>query len=275
MNDQPPIPPAQTPPPEEGLIPGTVVGQEPKPEQPVQPVSLPATPPPPPPAEPVKALPQTPAIEPLQEDGRFGKFIRTALRLLVLSLVMFAAGFLLAYFLLYQPTMKQLEDNRADLQTTSAALETKNAEYLDLKSQYDDLVGNATKIEARASLALALRSLELADLGIEKKNNVVVLTQLQLTRGYVDELLPYLQAQGQQELADELTGLMKTAETELVRDPQAIGPAVSLTKLVDGADLVTGTNGQGVTYSFIVSNAGDVALTNVTLIDTGNAVQGK
>ena len=227
MNDQPPIPPAQTPPPEEGLNPGAAASQEPKPDdQPVEPVGVPVTPPPTPAVDPGKATPQPPAIEPLQEDGRFGKFIRTALRLLVLSLVMFAAGFLLAYFLLYQPTMKQLEDNRADLQTTSAALETKNAEYLDLKSQYDDLVGNATKIEDRASLALALRSLELADLGVQKKNNVVVRTQLQLTRKYLDELLPYLQAQGQQEMADELVGLMKTAETELVRDPQAIGPAV-------------------------------------------------
>ncbi|HMP00552.1 MAG TPA: hypothetical protein PKE26_15760, partial [Kiritimatiellia bacterium] len=47
-----------------------------------------------------------------------------------------------------------------------------------------------------------------------------------------------------------------------------IAPSIALTKLVDGVNLVTGTNGQPVVYSFIVLNDGDVALTNVTLIDT-------
>jgi uncharacterized repeat protein (TIGR01451 family) len=47
-----------------------------------------------------------------------------------------------------------------------------------------------------------------------------------------------------------------------------IAPSIALTKLVDGVNLVTGTNGQPVVYSFIVLNDGDVTLTNVTLIDT-------
>jgi hypothetical protein len=197
-------------------------GEQPKPAVEVTPIKVPVAPP----VEPVKSTSQPPVIEPLQEEGRFGKFMRNALRLFTLSLVMFAAGFLVAYFLLYQPTMKQLDTKSVDLQTTSGELETLKADYTELKGQYDGLLADATKIEARASLALGLRSLELAKLGIEKKNNVVVRNQLQLTRKYVDELLPYLVSAGEQDMATELGDLMQSAETELVRDPQAIGPAV-------------------------------------------------
>jgi hypothetical protein len=203
-------------------------GEQPKPAEEVKPVKAPDSPAqtPAPPVESVKPIPQSPVIEDLKEEGRFGKFMRNALRLFTLSLVMFAAGFLLAYFLLYQPTMKQLDTKSVDLQTTSGELETKTADYSELKSQYDELKANETKIGARANLALALRSLELANLGIDKKNNVVVRNQLQLTRKYVDELLPYLAGAGEQDMATELGGLMQSAETELVRDPQAIAPAV-------------------------------------------------
>jgi F0F1-type ATP synthase membrane subunit b/b' len=192
-------------------------GEHPKPAEEVKPGRAPeiSTP-----------IPQPPVIEPLKEESRFSKFIRNALRLFTLSLVMFAAGFLVVYFLIYQPTLKQLEARSTELQITSAELETRKADYTELKSQYDGLLANATKIEARASLALALRSLELANQGIEKKNNVVVRNQLQLTRKYVDELLPYLVGAGEQDMATELGDLMQSAETELVRDPQAIGPAV-------------------------------------------------
>lgn len=225
--------PLETLPPEE-----PTEGGQPKPAEEVKPFKAPdspapippvvPTPVPPviPPVEPLKSTPQPPVIEPLQEKGRFGKFMRNALRLFTLSLVMFAAGFLLAYFLLYQPTMQQLDTKSVDLQTTSGELETKTADYSELKSQYDELKANETKIGARANLALALRSLELANLGIEKKNNVVVRNQLQLTRKYVDELLPYLVGAGEQDMATELGDLMQSAETELVRDPQAIAPAI-------------------------------------------------
>ena len=222
MSDNPPVPPEETQKPVEDLFPEAPATQEPIPAEEVKPIETLLTPP----AEPVKTAPQPPTIEPLQEDGRFGRFIRTFLRLLTLSLVMFAAGFLLAYFLLYQPTMQQLEARSAELQTTSAELETKQADYSELKGQFDEVLTNVTKIEARASLALALRSLELANLGIEKKNNVVVRNQLQLTRKYLDELLPYLEGSGEKDMAAELADLMKSAETELVRDPLAVGPAV-------------------------------------------------
>jgi len=46
-----------------------------------------------------------------------------------------------------------------------------------------------------------------------------------------------------------------------------INPSISIVKLVDGVNLVIGTNGQSVVYSFQVINDGDVALTNVSLID--------
>jgi F0F1-type ATP synthase membrane subunit b/b' len=215
--------PEDTPNPLDDLFPEeSTEGEQPKPTVEVKPVKAPVAPP----VEPVKSAPQPPVIEPLREEGRFGKFMRNALRLFTLSLVMFAAGFLVSYFLLYQPTMKQLDTRSVNLQTTSGELETLKADYTELKGQYDGLLADATKIEARASLALALRSLELAKLGIEKKNNVVVRNQLQLTRKYVDELLPYLVGAGEQDMATELGDLMQSAETELVRDPQAIGPAV-------------------------------------------------
>ena len=205
-------------------------GEQPKPAVEVTPVKVPENPaqqpPVAPPVKPVKSTTQPPVIEEVKEEGRFGKFIRNALRLFTLSLVMFAAGFLVAYFWLYQPTMNQLDTKSVGLQTTSGELETLKADYTELESQYNELKTNETKIGARASLALGLRSLELAKLGIEKKNNVVVRNQLQLTRKYVDELLPYLVSAGEQDMATELGDLMQSAETELVRDPQAIGPAV-------------------------------------------------
>ena len=52
-----------------------------------------------------------------------------------------------------------------------------------------------------------------------------------------------------------------------------IAPAISLAKTVStngaipGVEQVTGTNGATVTYSFVVRNTGDVALTNVTVVD--------
>ena len=228
MSDQPKIPPADKPEEMEDLFPETEETGQAKPAATEKPVELPAEKPIETPAAamtPPPAIPVTPAIEPLPES-RFARFMRTALRLLTLSLVMFAAGFLLAYFLLYQPTNQQLDTRSTSLDTTTAELEAKTAAYDELKAQYDEILASATKIEARASLAHALRALDRADLGIATKNNVVVRNQLKVARKYVDELLPYLEGMGEKEQAAELAEMMKTAETELVRDPQAVGPAV-------------------------------------------------
>ena len=217
--------PLDTLPPEE-----PTEGEQPNPAKEGEPVKAPVVPaqPPPviPPVEPLKSTPQPPVIEPLQEQGRFGKFMRNALRLLAFSLLLFTAGVLALYFVKYAPTAKELQATSEKLAAVTTELETKTADYSELKSQYDELKANETKIGARANLALALRSLELANLGIEKKNNVVVRNQLQLTRKYVDELLPYLVGAGEQDMATELGDLMQSAETELVRDPQAIAPAI-------------------------------------------------
>lgn len=232
MNETPPIPAEETPNPVDKLTPelpaAEPAGLLSEPQSPAEPLITP------PPEEPLKTAEPTPIMEPKTAESRAGRFLRNALRLITLSLLMFAAGFLLAYFLLYQPTMSALETTRAELQTTAATLETRNADYTDLKGQYDAVLDDATKIEARASLALALRSLERANQGIVNKNNPVVRTQLQLARQYLDELTPYLEETGEKEMAAELAALMKSAETELVRDPQAVGPAVE--KLMDALD---------------------------------------
>ncbi len=57
-----------------------------------------------------------------------------------------------------------------------------------------------------------------------------------------------------------------TATDDAVVD--VIAPGISVSKLVNGADLVLGTNGMPVTYAFAVVNTGDVALDDVTLDDT-------
>lgn len=240
MSNQPKNPPADKPEEVEDLFPETEEAGQAKPAAAEKPAEKPAEQPAvtPPPAEPPRAVPQAAVIQPL-EESRLAKFMRTALRLFTLSLVMFAAGFLLAYFLLYQPTTRQLDTRSTSLDTTTAELEAKTAAYDELKAQYDEILASATKIEAQASLAHALRALDRAFLGIERKNNVVVRNQLKAARIYVDELLPYLEGIGEKEQAAELADLMKTAETELVRDPQAVGPAVK--NLMDALDSLNET----------------------------------
>ncbi|HMP77294.1 MAG TPA: SdrD B-like domain-containing protein, partial [Kiritimatiellia bacterium] len=60
------------------------------------------------------------------------------------------------------------------------------------------------------------------------------------------------------------TGTVNDTDTAIV---DLIAPAIEVVKTVNGVSLVQGTNNAPVTYAFVVSNAGDVALTNVVVTD--------
>ena len=57
-------------------------------------------------------------------------------------------------------------------------------------------------------------------------------------------------------------------------DVDAFNPAISLTKLVNGAESVTIPSGQQVTYTYAVANEGNTPLQNVALADDTPAVRG-
>ena len=57
------------------------------------------------------------------------------------------------------------------------------------------------------------------------------------------------------------------AEVDEIAPSVAVGKTVSLDGSCPGVDLVQATNGAAVTYCFVVTNTGDVAIDNVTLDD--------
>ena len=78
----------------------------------------------------------------------------------------------------------------------------------------------------------------------------------------------------------DLTNLVTTTGGDPLGNPvtgtdtavvDRINPAVSIANTANGVELATGTNGTLVTYAFVISNPGDVALTNVVVT---NAVLG-
>lgn len=218
MSEKPPVPPEDEP-----LFPENPVTDGPSvagPAEPVAPVSLPH-----PPEAP--RTEQPPVIEPLkQEPGKFTRFMQGTLRVISLSLVMLLIGFLLGYFLLYKPTDAQLTKTHDQLTSTTQLLDKTRGDYDILKEQYANLLADTTLIEAHASLAMALRSTELALQGLKDQNGPVARAQTQITRTHLDQFRKYLSGVNMQQDATDLDSQMKAVETELVRDPTAAGPAL-------------------------------------------------
>ncbi len=99
------------------------------------------------PAEPAKAEPASAEPKPGvlkwlfdPSTGR-GRFMRTFARWTAIVIGLFALGFLVAYFALYQPAAQQLEDSRAENVSLTAQLKTTQDQMVDLQGDLTDSKG--------------------------------------------------------------------------------------------------------------------------------------
>lgn len=175
MTEETRFPNAETQPTPPADEPSQPAAEGPSPEAPTAPVETETLPPPPPAPEPA-------TVEEPRGESRVRRFFRRLLWTLAFAFALFAAGFLTAWYAVYQPAAGQLEQARQELQTAQqqqADLEVKQAELegqlsdaqariADLEGQLEAAQAEAQRQKARVYVLSALADTYAAKLSLER-----------------------------------------------------------------------------------------------------------
>ena len=133
------------------------------------------------------------------DESRFGRFNKSLLRLITVIVVLFAAGVLAAYFILYRPAKSQLTDTTAVLKDTTtqlneniATLDEVEAALDDMTTAYDDLTEDYAYTTAQNQLLRMYAKVVDAQMLIQTKNYTEAKKQLADAREILDDVLPEL-----------------------------------------------------------------------------------
>ena len=133
------------------------------------------------------------------DDSRLGRFNKSFLRFLVVVVLLFAAGVLVTYLVLYQPTKSQLvvstktlRDTTTQLDETIGTLDEVEAALDDITTAYDDLTEDYAYTTAQNQLLRMYSKVINAQMFIQDKNYTNAKKQLADARDILDDVLPEL-----------------------------------------------------------------------------------
>jgi uncharacterized membrane-anchored protein YhcB (DUF1043 family) len=152
-------------------------------------------------------------------ETRFGRFMRSATRILATVVGLFALGMLAVYLLLYRPSQQQLAQTRADLDQAQAALSTAQAERDDAQAKNDDLAPRLKTAEAHVTLLQAGADVAAARMALLKEDPAAARKALADTPALLDKLAPDLN-RVDANLADTLKTRLDLALGEMAKDPE-------------------------------------------------------
>jgi hypothetical protein len=133
------------------------------------------------------------------DESRFGRFNKSLLRLITIVVVLFAAGVLVAYFVLYRPAKSQLTDTTAVLRDTTgqlnenvAILDEVEAALDDMTIAYDDLTEDYAYTTAQNQLLRMYAKTVNAQMFIQNKSYPEARKELADAREILDNIMPEL-----------------------------------------------------------------------------------
>ncbi len=180
---------------------------------------------------------ETPVEEPQQKgpgllyhlfspETRLGRFMRPFSRILGIIVGLFAVGFFTAYFLLYQPRLKEMNRARADLETTTLKLNqtegtlTAAQKFLnEANAKYEKAAADLTKEQDHVALLTLLAEINNARSALAEKDGAGARLILQNARKLLDAYLPAVEAHST-EIAASLDTRLTLALNEFSRDPE-------------------------------------------------------
>lgn len=133
------------------------------------------------------------------DESRFGRFNKSLLRLITIVVVLFAAGVLVAYFVLYRPTKSQLTNTTAVLRDTTTqlnenvgTLDEVEAALDDMTIAYDDLTEDYAYTTAQNQLLRMYAKVVNAQMLIQSKSYTEARKELADAREILDVIMPEL-----------------------------------------------------------------------------------
>lgn len=176
-----------------------------------------------------------------RQESRFGRFMRSALRTLLLLAVVFGLGALTVYYFLYRPVIDQLNAARAERDTAVQQLETAEQGLQQAQSDLELANGRAESASemlevevARVAVLRAMNDLTRARMALAEEDQEAALQALTDSEAQLQEVLPTLQERDPGQL-ETLQALYMLAKNDIPRDPELA--ALDLDRLQTELDL--------------------------------------
>ena len=170
-------------------------------------------------------------------DTRLGRFNKSFLRLLVAMVVLFAAGVLVTYFMLYLPARIQLTDttailktNTTQLQSVQKSLDESDAALSDMTTAYDQLTMQYAYTTTQNQLLRVYGKVVDAQMQIKDKDYTGAKKTLTEARTILDAALPEMKKANAED-ADRLDSRLNLVISEFGNDVKAAES--DLTVMVD------------------------------------------
>lgn len=173
--------------------------------------------------ETVTVVEETP---PARKESRFGRFMRAALRTLLLLAVVFGLGALTVYYFLYRPLVDQL--NAAQVERDNATQQLEAAEQnlqqaqsdLELANGRAESAGEQLEVEvARVAVLRAMNELTNARMALAADDPDGAVAALDASEAQLLEVLPTLQERDPAQ-TETLTALYMLAKNDISRDAE-------------------------------------------------------
>lgn len=173
--------------------------------------------------ETVTVVEETP---PARKESRFGRFLRNALRMLLLLAIVFGLGALTVYYFLYRPMVAQLntavtERDRAVQQLETAEQNTQKAQSdLELANGRAESANERLEVEvARVAVLRAMNELTNARMALAADDPDGAVAALEASEAHLLEVLPTLQERDPAQ-TETLTALFMLAKNDISRDAE-------------------------------------------------------
>lgn len=161
-----------------------------------------------------------------RQESRFGKFMRAALRTLLLLAVVFGLGALTVYYFLYRPVVDQLNTARTERDNATQQFQTAEQDLQQAQSDLELANGRAESASellevevARVAVLRAMNDLTRARMALAEDDQESALQALTDSEAQLLEVLPTLQERDPGQL-ETLQALYLLAKNDIPRDPE-------------------------------------------------------
>ena len=173
--------------------------------------------------ETVTVVEETP---PARQESRFGRFMRAALRTLLLLAVVFGLGALTVYYFLYRPMVDQLNTARTERDQAVQQLDVAEQNLQQAQSDLELANGRAESADeqlevevARVAVLRAMNDLTNARMALAADDPDGAVTALEASEARLQEIAPTLQERDPAQL-ETLQALYSLAKNDIARDPE-------------------------------------------------------
>lgn len=182
-----------------------------------------------------------------REESRFRRFMRSLVRAAAVILILFGAGFLIAYFFWARPAQQQvaqvqsrLEQAQRDLSSAETRMAESEGQVRNMQTQVEQAHAEVEQAQNLAALQTVRTDIAVARLALANKDGPSARNALVQAQNNLAKLLPALKA-ADEGLANSVAGRLDIILNELNRDPTtAISDMDILSRNLDQAEEALG-----------------------------------